>query len=159
MIWTITIPVEPTGQMRARAFVRGGHAAMHKDKKQQSRENAIMAHVAQHMPPATLTGALELRVTAYLPLPKSKPKKWLALALAGLVRPTSKPDLDNLVKQVKDCLTQMQVWEDDKLVVDCHSAKHYSDCPRWEIEVRTWAPQVEGINVTPAQAELLARCT
>jgi len=79
-----------------------------------------------------------LGVRAYMPLPKSKPKKWLAQAQAGLVRPTSKPDLDNLVKQVKDCLTQMGVWEDDKLVVECFSAKHYSDRPRWEVEVREW---------------------
>ena len=145
MTWTITIPVEPTGQMRPRAFVRGGHAAMHKDKKQASRENALMAHIAQHMPAAQFSGPLLLGVRAYMPLPKSKPKKWLGEALAGQIRPTTKPDLDNLLKQVKDCLTQMGVWEDDKLVVGylADTGKFYSDCPRWEIEVRRWVGGME----------------
>ena len=140
MSWTITIPVEPTGQMRPRAFVRGKHAAMYKDKKQQTRENALMAYVSQGMPAETLSGPLLLRVSAFMAVPKSKPKKWLTGALRGEIRPTTKPDLDNLVKQVKDVLTQMRVWEDDKLVVGYlpGTGKFYSDCPRWEIEVRAW---------------------
>lgn len=141
MSWAVSIPVAPTGQMRARACVRGKFASTYKDKTQASREHAIMAHVAQHMPDAKFSGPLVLTVRAFMPLPKSRPKAWLAQAQAGLVRPTSKPDLDNLVKQIKDCLTQMGVWDDDKLVVECHSGKHYSDSPRWEVEVRKW-PEV-----------------
>jgi Holliday junction resolvase RusA-like endonuclease len=145
MNWTITIPVKPTGQMRPRAFVRGNHAAMHKDKKQATRENALMAHIAQHMPEAQFCGPLLLGVRAYMPLPKSKPKKWLEQAARGCIRPTTKPDLDNLVKQVKDVLTQMGVWKDDKLVVGYlpGTGKFYSAQPRWEIEVRPWAGGME----------------
>jgi Holliday junction resolvase RusA-like endonuclease len=53
----------------------------------------------------------------------------------------TKPDLDNLLKQIKDCLTQMQFWTDDKLVVGYLPGvgKYYSDRPRWEIEIRPWA--------------------
>jgi Holliday junction resolvase RusA-like endonuclease len=140
MNWTITIPIEPTAQMRARACVRGRHATTYKDKKQASRENAIMAYIAQHVPVEKLAGPLQLRVTAYMTVPKSKPRKWREGAIAGEIRPTTKPDLDNLIKQVKDCLTQMGVWEDDKLVVGYlpGTGKFYSAQPRWEIEVRPW---------------------
>ena len=146
--WSITIPLEPTGQMRPRASVRGGHAFVHKDKKQASRESAIMAHVAQNMPVGRFEGPLLLGVRAYLPLPKSKPKAWLAQARAGLVRPTVKPDLDNLIKQVKDCLTQMGVWEDDKNVVEYlpGTGKYYSTEPRWEIEVVSWAAKTQTVE-------------
>lgn len=141
MTWILTIPVEPTGQMRPRAFVRGNHAAMHKDKKQETRESAIMAYIQPHVPAQRFTGPLLLGVRAFMPLPKSKPRKWLDQARAGFIRPTTKPDLDNLIKQVKDCLTQMGVWDDDKLVVGYlpDTGKFYSDRPRWEIEVRPWA--------------------
>lgn len=144
MTWTITIPVEPTAQMRARACVRGKFASTHKHKTQATRENALMAHIAQHMPAVMFSGPLMLRVAAFMPLPKSKPKTWLAQAQAGNIRPTTKPDLDNLVKQAKDVLTQMGVWEDDKLVVGYlpGTGKFYSDRPRWEIEVREWVAEV-----------------
>jgi len=140
MIWTITIPVEPTGQMRAKACIRGKHASVYKAKAQVGRENALMAHIAQHMPDAQFSGPLLLGVRAYLSIPASKPKKWQEQARQGFIRPTVKPDLDNLTKQIKDCLTQMGVWADDKLVVGYlpGMGKFYSDRPRWEIEVRTW---------------------
>jgi Holliday junction resolvase RusA-like endonuclease len=143
--WMITIPLEPTGQMRPRSSVRAGHAFVHKDKKQASRERAIMACVAQSMPVTRFEGPLLMGVRAYLPLPKSKPKKWLEQARMGLIRPTVKPDLDNLIKQIKDCLTQMGVWEDDKNVVEYlpGTGKWYSANPRWEIEVRAWAGKAE----------------
>lgn len=146
MIWTITIPVEPTGQMRPRAFVRGGHAGMHKDKKQASRENAIMAHIAQHMPEVQFAGPLLLGVRCYLAIPASKPRKWQEQARQGLVRPTVKPDMSNAIKNIEDCLTTMGVWQDDRLVVGFlpDTGKWYSDQPRWEIEVRTWEAPLMG---------------
>ena len=89
----------------------------------------------------TLQGPLSLRVDAFMAVPQAKAQKWKRGAIAGEIRPTTKPDLDNLVKQIKDCLTQMGVWGDDKQVVELCASKRYSDCPRWEIEVRAW-PEV-----------------
>ena len=85
-----------------------------------------------------MIGPVFLGVRAYLPIPSSKPKKWKASALAGEIRPTIKPDLDNLLKHLKDCLTTMRFWEDDRQVVEYlpGTGKYYSDSPRWEIEIR-----------------------
>lgn len=133
----ITLPIAPVGQMRPRATIARGHARVHKAKKQESREYAMMSLLAPHKPAAPMTGPILLGVRAYLPIPVSKSKAWKAAALAGQVRPTSKPDLDNLLKHVKDCLTTMGFWGDDAQVVGYlpGTGKHYSAEPRWEIEI------------------------
>ena len=142
----LVIPIVPTAQMRARACVRGfgakAHASTYKDTAQEDREQTIRAFLAQHVPAVPFDGPVELGVRAYLPIPASKSQRWRAEAAAGRIRPVVKPDLDNLVKQVKDCLTQMLYWTDDKIVVGYLPGvgKYYSDRPRWEIEIRPWAP-------------------
>ena len=80
-----------------------------------------------------------------MPIPKSKPKKWQSDAREGKYRPTTKPDMDNLLKHLKDCLTQMRYWEDDKQVVEylAGTGKYYSDQPRWEIVIKPWVPDGE----------------
>ena len=70
----------------------------------------------------------------FLPIPKSKSKKWRAAAMAGEIRPTTKPDTDNLVKQIKDCANG-GFWDDDKQIVGLHAEKWYAEIPRWEVEI------------------------
>ena len=139
----ITIPIAPTGQMRARATVRGRHAMVYKAGEQQSREAALAAYLAPFRPVERLSGPLLLGVRAYLPIPKSKPKKFREAALRGLIAPTIKPDLDNIIKNIKDVMTNLGFWLDDKLIVGYlpGTGKYYSDRPRWEIEVRAWTPE------------------
>jgi Holliday junction resolvase RusA-like endonuclease len=92
-------------------------------------------------PRVALDGPLLLGVRAYMPIPKSKSGKFKAAAMAGDIRPTGRPDLDNLLKQIKDCFTRMQIWVDDKLVVGYlpGTGKYYDDGQgaRWEITIQT----------------------
>lgn len=138
----LTIPIVPKAQMRARHGVVNGFSRTYKDPKQDQQEQALMALLQPHVPPTALTGQLLLGVKAFLPIPTSKPKKWKEGARAGVIRPTVKPDLDNLLKHVKDCLTMLRFWQDDSLVVGYlpHTGKYYSDRPRWEIEIVACAP-------------------
>jgi Holliday junction resolvase RusA-like endonuclease len=131
----LTIPIIPTGQARARATVRNGHAMVYKGKKQLHAENALMAFLAQHAPAEPITGPVSLTFTAHMPIPTSRPKSWKEGARNGAHRPCGKPDLDNVAKHLKDCLTTMRFWEDDRQVVDLTAKKVYSDLPRWEIEI------------------------
>ncbi len=135
------IPIIPTAQMRARHAVRGTFATTYKAPEQRSREETLKAFLAQVQPVAPLEGPLLLGVRAYLPMPKMNRRDTEA-ALAGDLRPVTKPDLDNLLKQIKDCLSQMLFWGDDKQVVGYlpHTGKYYSDRPRWEIEIVPWNP-------------------
>lgn len=138
-----TIPLEPVGQMRARHGTRklkNGQtiSKTYKADPQKSREETLNTFLGRYKPTAPMTGAIALGVKSYFPIPASWPKKKQAMAAAGELRHTKKPDLSNVLKHVEDCLSQMKFWTDDALVVEYlpGTGKYYSDRPRWEIEIR-----------------------
>lgn len=70
-----------------------------------------------------------LRVVFYLPRPKAIRDK--------TVPHTKKPDLDKLVRSVKDALSKV-VWRDDALVIEIAARKRYAspgEAPRAEISI------------------------
>jgi Holliday junction resolvase RusA-like endonuclease len=69
--------------------------------------------------PEPLRSPLRLTVTAWLPMPKSIPKKRQATAL-----PTKRPDLSNFVKQVEDALNHY-AFVDDAQIVTSIARKRY----------------------------------
>jgi Holliday junction resolvase RusA-like endonuclease len=111
-----------------------GHARTYKHPEQSRYEAQVAALLAQHRPDAPLDGPLSLSVTAYLPIPKSKPKRWQAAALAGEIWPTGKPDCSNILKNIEDIMNGV-FWRDDAQIVGVQAFKRYSDSPRWEIEI------------------------
>ena len=78
---------------------------------------------------------LDLRVVAYYPIPSSKSKKQQRLMEAGVIRPTTKPDNDNILKIVADSLNQI-AYKDDAQVVDAQIRKFYSRKPRVVVSIR-----------------------
>ena len=76
-----------------------------------------------------MEGPLFLEVIAYLPIPESKPLKWKVAARRGEIRPTKKPDFDNILKIVSDSMN-LVVWLDDAQIVDSSFKKFLSDKPR-----------------------------
>jgi Holliday junction resolvase RusA-like endonuclease len=42
-------------------------------------------------------------------------------------RPSTRPDLDKMVRAIGDSLTDAGLWADDGLVVTVHAAKYYAD--------------------------------
>jgi Holliday junction resolvase RusA-like endonuclease len=77
--------------------------------------------------------ALRCRVTAMFPVPASKPHRWKENALAGIIRPTVKPDDDNLLK-CRDALKGI-VFRDDCLFVESVVRKFYWSKPGYMIEI------------------------
>lgn len=144
MTITMTIPIIPKSQARPRhGRTAKGHSVTYKSAEQRQAEQDLIALLAPHRPGAPLAGEIKLGVRAYLPRPQSKPRSWQLNAAGGHIRPTCKPDLDNLLKHVKDCLTQLSFWGDDKQVVEYlpGTGKYYDDNqgPRWEIVITTEA--------------------
>lgn len=138
----ITVIIPPKGQMRARnrGFMVGGRlcSRTHKAEKQEQEEERLITLLLEHRPAMPMEGPLMLGVKAFLPIPTSKSKKWQTAALAGELRPVTMPDLDNLIKHVKDCCKGI-FWADDKQVVGYlpETGKFYGKPPRWEIEIVT----------------------
>lgn len=68
---------------------------------------------------------LKAEINVYMPIPKSFSKKKHEQALQGLIRPTVKPDCDNIAKNINDALNGI-VYPDDKQIVSLTINKFYS---------------------------------
>jgi Holliday junction resolvase RusA-like endonuclease len=79
-------------------------------------------------------GPIDLRYGAFFEVPASWSGVKRRRALADQIRPTVRPDFDNLMKQV-DAFKSI-VWRDDWQATDVFFWKRYSDQPRVVIEVR-----------------------
>jgi Holliday junction resolvase RusA-like endonuclease len=88
-----------------------------------------------------LEGALKLTVNAFFSIPKSTSKKNKEKMLQGEIRPTKKPDWDNVGKIISDALNEM-AYKDDCQIVDAIVRKWYSDNPRVEVEITELTPEV-----------------
>ena len=76
-----------------------------------------------------------MEFVAVFPPPKSASKKVRTAMLRGEPH-TKKPDLDNLAKQIKDAMTRLQFWHDDRQVMRIVCEKRYGEVGRWEVCVR-----------------------
>jgi Holliday junction resolvase RusA-like endonuclease len=88
-----------------------------------------------------LEGALKLTVNAFFSIPKSTSKKNKEKMLQGEIRPTKKPDWDNVGKIISDALNEM-AYKDDCQIVCATVRKWYSDNPRVEVEITELMPEV-----------------
>ncbi len=78
---------------------------------------------------------LDMRILAFYQIPSSVSKKKTRQMLDRVIRPTKKPDWDNIGKVVADSLNQV-AYRDDAQVVDSQVRKFYSDQPRIEVTIQ-----------------------
>lgn len=64
--------------------------------------------------------------------------KW-GRAVTGIIRPTGRPDADNIGKSVQDSFNKI-VWRDDASIVDLRVRKFYGKTPGLTITVRHTEP-------------------
>ncbi len=135
-----TILGEPKGKGRPRFNTKTGHAVTPKDTV--NYETLVhMEYVSQCKEVKIPDDAmLDMRIKAYYSIPKSTSKKKKALMLAGEIRPTKKPDMDNVIKIIADSLNKI-AYRDDTQIVDCQVRKFYSENPRVEVTIKTVEPK------------------
>ena len=128
----IIVPGEPVGKGRPR-FGRGRTYTPEKTANAEAvvREYARAAYPEKkHL----ISGPVCLTVIFFMTIPKSWSKKKQHQADIGEVRPTSTPDIDNLLKLVGDALNGV-VYLDDKQIIEVRADKLYSHNPRTDVSV------------------------
>ena len=81
-----------------------------------------------------LEGALRVSIVVVVQVPDSWSKIKKRRACAGQIRPTSKPDFDNVSKMLTDALNKI-VWKDDAQIVDASFSKVYGEKPGAVLQV------------------------
>jgi Holliday junction resolvase RusA-like endonuclease len=128
----VVVELAGTPVAKGRPKFGNGHAYTPRRTRNFETDLAWAAKVAMHGHPP-IEGALKVEVLAAFPVPASWSKIKQARALAGILRPTGRPDIDNVLKAA-DALNGI-VWRDDAQIVTAQITKRYSDNPRLRIEV------------------------
>lgn len=127
----ITIPGQPVAKGRARVTRKGW---AYTPKKTRDYEGIVKQLAKAAMKGhRILTGAVEVSILAIMRVPVSWSSKKREAAFRGGLRPITKPDLDNLVKNL-DAMNGV-VWKDDAQIVGLEAVKQYGVEPRLEIKV------------------------
>lgn len=130
-----TVYGTPVAQARTKNHVVNGFVVKFDPKKSADYKNYVRQEALKVKPKIPFEDAMALTVIAYVPIPVSMSKKRRALAIAGEIRPTKRPDIKNIFTGVEDALAGI-IWRDDSLVCDAVMRKRYSDCPRVEVTVK-----------------------
>jgi len=125
------IDITPVAKARPRVTMVGGRARAYTPKKSADYERQIArewAHKRQ-------SDAVRLDIVFGMPIPQSWSKKQQDAAASGLILPSKKPDIDNLIKAVMDALNGV-AYDDDNQVVELSGKKVYTVDPYVAIWLR-----------------------
>ena len=131
----IIIPQKPIPQARPRV-TRWATYDINTDKK-----NWIRLQIQKQFN-EKLDCPIELEMHFFLPIPKSTSVKKKELMLEGLIAHTKKPDIDNLIILLLNCMTDI-VYKDDNQVYQITSSKQYDLNPRSEVIIK-WNESKQG---------------
>lgn len=134
---TFTVIGEPKGKGRPRFRNLGKFVQTYTDKDTVNYENLVkMSYRTKCQQMMFLADEMvECEINAFYSIPKATSKKKHQLMLDRILRPTKKPDLDNLQKSLFDGLNKV-AFQDDTQIVSIVCNKYYSDSPRVEITLR-----------------------
>lgn len=127
----------PIAKARPR-FTRTGHVYT-PDSTKQAEQAIAIAWIATANHRAPHAGSVQLRLQFVFTAPASWPKWRRERAAEGRIPHTTKPDLDNLTKLVKDALNG-RAWIDDSQVVNTHARKDYGPEPLTRMWITFNAP-------------------
>ena len=152
MIINFTVPGQPIGNQRVSDVINKHTGLVVKGqkylpKKSRNNQDAIAWYLKKAMgkPFQPTAKPIRLGLVAYFEIPESWPDWKKRMALDHDILPTVKPDMDNILKAVKDALNKI-AWRDDAQVTEfSRLGKYYSDTPRLEIDI-------EVIDKLPANA-------
>ena len=131
-----TVPGQPVAKGRAKFSRKGAFVRAYTPEKTANYEGLVAYSCAQAMGGMEpLAGPLSIDLAVGVQIPVSWSKKRQAAAEAGHVRPTKKPDLDNIVKSICDGLNAV-AYADDAQIVAMSVRKFYTHTPGVRVVLR-----------------------
>lgn len=136
---TFTIPGAVVGKGRPRFSSVGSYVKAYTPAKTASYENLVklMYQEAAQGKRFEDDEPLCMTVEAFYDVPKSTPKKKAEKMLADEIRPTKKPDLDNVLKIIADALNTV-AYRDDTQLIAATITKRYSLTPCVIVTIKSW---------------------
>lgn len=128
----LVIPGKPLGKQRPRVLRNGITYTPKGTVNYETYIKQIFATEYKQYKPKE--GPLKMKITAYFPIPESVSNIKKTDMERGNIRPTKKPDIDNIVKIIADALNGL-AYLDDKQIVSCTVEKYYSSVPRVQVEI------------------------
>lgn len=123
------------GKGRPRFQRLGNYVKAYTDKDTVNYESLIrFSFIESGCKPYGSEAQLKAVVKIYITPPKSVSKKKLQDMLGDVIRPTKKPDIDNVLKSLFDGLNKV-AYNDDTQIIGVICEKHYSMCERLEVEI------------------------
>lgn len=136
-VYVFEVPGEPVAQGRPRFSRRGGFITAYDPAKSRNYKVAVRLMVQQQMQgKKIIEDGCKATIDIFRGIPASWSKKKRTEALAGKIRPVTKPDTDNYIKIILDSLNSI-VYKDDNLILEITARKWYSDTPKVLVKIET----------------------
>ncbi len=132
-----SVPGQPFGKQRPKFSKAGRYVKTYTPDETVRYENLVklMYQQAAEGKMFSEDAALDVRIIAYYEIPKSTSRGKRRAMLEHKIRPTKKPDWDNIGKIICDSLNKV-AYHDDAAVVDAQVRKFFSEQPRVDVTIR-----------------------
>ena len=127
----IYIPGDPVGKERPR-HTRSGNT--YTPEKTKAYEAKVAAAWKKKQGPM-FTGPVRVRIAAHYAIPKSATKAKQEAMLKGKIRPTKRPDIDNVIKCLTDGANGV-AYKDDAQIVTIAATRYYAREPGVWMEIQ-----------------------
>ncbi len=125
MIYEFEVIGEIKGKARPRLNTYTGN--IYTDSNTKNYENLIKQYFKVKYPRyVPFENRVKVKIIIYLKIPQNTTKKNRKLIEEGILSPTKKPDIDNVVKIVLDALNKM-AFNDDNQITQLEVEKTYSE--------------------------------
>lgn len=140
-----TVYGEPMGKQRQRFSRMGNYVRAYTPEKTTNYEGLVSYTYGEAVVDkmkeepnfiGIFEGAIGVEIKAYLSIPKNTSKKKYQQMINKEIRPTRRPDVDNICKIILDGLNKVAI-HDDSQVVSLKVSKYYGERPRCDIRIYT----------------------
>lgn len=133
-MYEVEILGEPVGKARPRMNTRTGRAyTPNKTKYYEYQVRQELVFKYRQIEPI-VNEPVRVTIIAYFDIPKSTSKKNKDKMLKNDIRPTKKPDIDNITKIILDALNKF-TYNDDTQVAELVVRKYYAEIPKVYVKV------------------------